>query len=211
MKAKILIISGFVFLAIFVLLSGFALDKNTNLSKEEKAWLQNHKGSVFVAAENNYPPFAFVNDQGFFSGISADYLAEIENILEIKFNISPPFHLAKNLQLLKNGEIDMITSLASTEERSQYLLFTEPYVKVPAVIVTRNDVEGVLKLKDIIGWKTGVGLDYAVHEYLLKNDPYLNLFPYEDDFQCLKKLAIGELDAVIVDIASASYLINSSC
>lgn len=180
------------------------------LNEEEFSWLQEHKGSIVVAPENNFPPFAYIDEQGFFKGISADYLEVIENKLGIKFLIAPPFHLSRSLQLLKDGEIDLITSLSKTDERSSYLLFSDSYIKVPAVILTKDTIYDDLSLEDLKGWSIGLGKDYAIHEYLQKNYPYLNLKPEIDDLICLEKLAIGNIDAVITDIASASWFISEN-
>lgn len=82
------------------------------LNQEEKQWLKNRQGSIIVAPEQNFPPFAYIDENGFFRGISADYLQHIESFLGVNFIIAPPFHLAKNLDLIKDHEIDIITSLS---------------------------------------------------------------------------------------------------
>jgi ABC-type amino acid transport substrate-binding protein len=207
-KLPLLLCFGAAFLVLF--LGCNRKSKLVELSQEEENWLHQHRGSVIVATEKNFPPFSFIDHQGFFRGISADYLSEIEQILQISFVYAPPFHLAKNLELLKNKEVDMISSLSKTKERSSYLCFSESYCQIPTVIITSDTIRESLKPEDMEGMLIGVGQDYGVHEYLMDQYPKLSLFPQRDDLICLQKLAIGELDAVVTDLSSASYFIREN-
>lgn len=179
------------------------------LSKEEREWLK-YNQSIIVAPEKNFPPFAFIDDKGFFKGISSDYLSEIENQLGVSFIIAPPFHLSKNLELIRQEEIDIITSLKLTKERIDYMNFSVPYIEIPTVIITRKIDKVYLDISDLKGFHIGVGENYAVHEYLRNNYPDLVLQAHKDDLEGLKKLSLGQLDAIIMDLASASYLTGSS-
>lgn len=199
----------FIFLGIFMISCHFNTIEN-DLTESEKEWISNRKGSIIVAPEKNYPPFAFIDEKGFFRGISADYLNEIEDNLDIQFVIAPSFHLAKNLELIKNKEIDVITSLTPTDKRSEFMDFSAPYIQVPTVIVTTDSIESTLDLSDMEGMKIAVGLDYGVHEYLAEKYMSLQLYPQFNDLICLEKLSKGEVDAVIADIASVSYLIKKN-
>lgn len=197
-----LIILGF--LVLLISSCGFQ-SRELKLSAEELEWVK-HNQSILVAPEENFPPFAFIDDKGFFVGISADYLAEIENKLGINFIIAPSFHLSKNLELIRQEEIDIITSLKATKERMEYMDFTVPYIEIPTVIITRKIDKEHLGINDLSGCNIGVGENYAVHEYLRNNYPELIVVAEKDDLEGLKKLSLGQLDAVIMDLASASYL-----
>nr|WP_253916290.1 MULTISPECIES: transporter substrate-binding domain-containing protein [unclassified Lentimicrobium] len=179
------------------------------MSAEEKEWLK-HNHSIIVAPEKNFPPFAFIDDKGFFKGISADFLAEIEEQLGLNFIIAPPFHLSKNLELIRQEEIDIITSIKSTKERREYMDFSIPYIEIPTIIITRKIDKKHLNLNDLEGCNVGVGENYAVHEFLRTNYPDLSIQTQKDDLDGLKKLSLGQLDAVIMDLASASFLTDKN-
>lgn len=210
MKTKLILFLGITALLSAALFTCARVEYQIELSNEEKVWLKNRRGSIIVATEKNYPPFAYIDQQGFFRGISADYIEEIEEYLGVTFVMAPPFHLARNLELVKNNEIDIITSLSKTDQRSQYMLFSEPYINVPAVIISFDTIKGAVKLEDLEGMRLGVGKDYGIHEYLKTNFPQLSIFPEEDDLNCFQKLMLGKLDYVITDISSASYLIREN-
>jgi|GEM_PF-2707304 len=184
-------------------------EKTAFLAGREIAWLKARNNTVIVATEFNYPPFAFVNDQGQFKGISADYLKLLEEKLPLHFEYLSPDHLAQQLTAVKTGRAQMICNLRETPERLQYLNFTPPYMEVPVVIITRNTTQGLSSLEGLRGRTVAVGQDYGVHEYLQAQQPDLNLYPVENDLIGLRQLSFGEIDAVVMDIASASYFIEN--
>jgi two-component system, sensor histidine kinase and response regulator len=180
------------------------------LTANERHWLENNKQELLLAPEANYPPFSFVDEQGRFCGISSDFISLLEQKLDVDFRIAPPNNLAYLLAQIKMGEIEMLTSLAKTPRRTDFLLFSEPYFKVPVYIFCRNTSVDLITLDDLSGKKVGLGNEYGVHEFLKKEYNFLNIFPQNDDHTSLQMLSVGELDAVVLDIASASWLIHQN-
>ncbi len=181
--------------------------KELHLTQEEKDWLEENP-ELLVATESNYPPFVFADGEDI-DGLSIDYLNLLDNYLSgIKFNLAPSQPLSVNLEKAREGEFDIITSLKETSTRSEYLLFTEPYIEVPAVIIVRKEVEGFLSLEDMEGKKIAVGEGYAVQEYLENYSENLDLVGVTDDVVALRMLAFSEVDVAICDVASASYFIQ---
>jgi len=177
------------------------------LTPEERTWLDSNAAKVRVAPEINYPPFSF-SQSGAWLGMSADFLHLIEARLGVHFLINDPQNLDAILQQTQEGKADLVTSLKSTPEREQYLVFTPPYVKVPTVIVTRGG--GVVGKwpEAFIGKSVAVGNGYGVQKYLERTYPIVPLTLVKDDLDGLRKLAFGEVDAVVMDVASASFFIE---
>ncbi|MBL8485251.1 MAG: diguanylate cyclase, partial [Rhodocyclaceae bacterium] len=177
------------------------------LTAEEQAWLAQHP-EIRLAPEADYAPFSFAGADGRFEGMSADYLKLVAARLGMAPRELTPAALADVLQKVKRGEADLVTSLKPTSERVTYLQFTAPYVEVPAVLLVRRDYRGPTDLRDMGRARVAVGNAYAVHEHLLHNYPTLPLVPLPDDRDCLRKLATGEVDAAVMDLASASWLLR---
>ena len=55
------------------------------LTLEEQQWLSEHEGKIRYAPNPNYPPIAFVDEDGTFKGITADYIKLIEQKLDFTF------------------------------------------------------------------------------------------------------------------------------
>jgi ABC-type amino acid transport substrate-binding protein len=75
------------------------------------------------------------------------------------------------LQQARQGKIDIISAIAKSEERAEYLLFTEPYLKLPMVIVTRDDAPVIEGIQDLQGKTIAVMEDYITHSYLKRDYP----------------------------------------
>lgn len=173
----------------------------------EKAWLESHP-HIRIAPEENYPPFIFVDPQGEIKGISADYISLLEKKIGIEFSFVQPTPLADILEKARGKKVDLITSLKKTPQRQSYLTFTESYIAIPAVIIARQKDTRKFSLPEMDGMRIAVGEGYGVQNFLLENYPDLDVRGVKDDLVGLQKLSFQEIDAVVMDIASASYLIS---
>jgi two-component sensor histidine kinase/ABC-type amino acid transport substrate-binding protein len=181
---------------------------NDLLTREERDWLAGHP-VIRIAFEPNYAPITFVDANGQTRGISVDYVELLEKKLGIRFQVVEPQDLSSNLDRVRKGKIDVLTSVMRTSERSAYLLFTPPYQIIPASIIVRKERKDTLTLDQMRGMKIAVVDGYAVQSYLQSRFPHLQLVPAKYELTCLRMLSFGEVDAVVVDMASASHLIQT--
>jgi diguanylate cyclase (GGDEF)-like protein/PAS domain S-box-containing protein len=197
----------FIFISLALVFLGAAISASGphDLSPEEKRWLDQHAAELRVAPELNYPPFSFY-ESGVWRGLSVDMLRLVEQQLGQTFTPLPGQSLDTILTLVKRGEVDVVTSLKETPERSKTLLFTPPYFNVPTVILVRDSSNATKWPASFVDKRIGVGKGYGVQSYLEKNYPALTLTLVQDDLEGMRKLTFGELDAMILDVASASYL-----
>jgi len=177
------------------------------LNAEERAWLAGHP-VIRVIPERNYAPFIFIGDDGKPQGISMDYLRLIGKKLAVTFRMEKGENLADALKKLQQGQADVITSVMKNEERSRYLIFTSPYISVPAVIIVKHENRETLSPEKLTGYRVAVGKGYAVEAYLREKYPGLRLVPVDDEVDGLKMLSFSEVDAIVADTASASYIID---
>jgi diguanylate cyclase (GGDEF)-like protein/PAS domain S-box-containing protein len=182
-----------------------ALAEPDYLSTDEKTWLSQHAEKIRVAPELDYPPFSYF-DSGAWRGLSVDVLRQMERQLGLTFSILPGQTLDVILTRVKSGEVDVVTSLKETPERSNTLLFTPPYFSVPTVILVKDSSDAKRWPASFVGQRVGVGKGYGVQSYLEKNYPDITLTLVKNDLEGMRKLSFGELDAVILDLASASFL-----
>lgn len=195
----------YVFLLISIIfLLGCSTEKVASfLNEEEQNWLLENGDSIRVVQDPLFAPLDFLNSKNEIIGISDDYLDLIEKKLDIKFIRTHRSSLEENLNFIKNKKVEIATSIAKTPQRSKYLLFTEPYYQSPAVIISNQSKK--LSINDLQGKKLSVSNLFAVHEFLVKNYPELDLDVVPDDLTGLKKLVFNETDVMVVDLGSASF------
>jgi PAS domain S-box-containing protein len=197
------------FLAPAVGASGRALSDGTaSLTPQERQWLSQHDGQVRIGI-TVIPP-QIIRDNGEYQGLSIDYIRLMERLLGCRFKLVPFATWNEVIQAAKMRRIDMIFAAQKTPDRLAYLLFTEPYIELPNMIVVRKDRQGAYSLKEMNGWSVAVSEGSAVQEYLHKEFAYLDLRPVQDELTGLMKVSLGEVDAMVVEISRASYYIEKA-
>ena len=178
------------------------------MTAEERAWLNTHSGKIRLAPSPGWEPMEFVDENGAYKGLVADYMHLIEERLGFKFVIIRAKTWYEVLQMAKNRKIDVISAGYDTPERREFMIWTEPYIEVPEVIVTRKSWEGELTLDDMKGMRVGVTLAYVVADWIKKNHPEVPLINVPTDRVGLRMVSFGELDAMIAELPIASYSIE---
>jgi len=181
----------------------------TALTKAERAWIAKHP-VVRLMPDPLFPPYEYFDEDGVFQGIGADFVALMEKKLGIRFDVIRVENWQESVAKTKSRENDVWSVVASTPERSKYMLFTKPYIESPAVIVVRSDVGSQLEVQDLKGMKVTVSSGYAVHEILKKRHPDMAFDPVPDPLTGLKKVSFGMADAMVINVALASHLMEKA-
>lgn len=203
------------FLSIFVLQAATSFGKETesarqseiNLNQEEKDWLQAHP-EIRLSPDPDFLPIEFIDESGNYIGIAADYIALLQEKLGIEFKILKFKNWTEVLEKTRSKEADMWGAATPTPQRLEYMSFTEPFIEMPAVIIVRNQVDRSLTLKDLKGMKVGVISGYGIHDHLTNNYSELQLDPVPDIKAGLNKVSFGMIDAMVANIALASFYIE---
>ena len=183
------------------------LAKGLALSEEERRFLAEHP-VIRVGIDPHWYPLEFVDAQGRHAGVSADYLALIEPLLGVRFEVTTDRTWPEVLAKIKARELDMLAMAAPTPERSQLLNFTRPYLRSPMVIVTRIDVDYLPDPSWLQGHTVAVVGDYASYEWLKYSYPELDLQVVNTTIEGLEKVATGRAFALVDNLASVSFLIR---
>ena len=130
--------------------SELAGEKQVPLTDTELEWLADHK-SIRLGVDPAYPPFDFVDEHGRHTGMGADYMALIAERLGVNMIAVPDLTWNEVLDGAKKKEIDVLPAAANTQDRKAYLNFTRPYIRMPIVIMGRNDHPPVAGLSDLKG------------------------------------------------------------
>ncbi len=177
------------------------------LTAEERAWLEEHE-SIRMGPDPSGPPLEFFDEDGKYSGIASDYAALIEQRLGIRFQIEKHEKFSEVVESTKRGEIDLWMAAVRTDERTGYLLFTEPYVQFRAVIIVREDERRQLDLEDLAGLRVAGTEGYASVTWLREQVPEIELIAVPSTADGLTAVSFGAADAIVVSDALASYYIE---
>ena len=190
----------------------FALDKLDStpfvLTQNEKNWIETHP-IITVGVDKDYAPYEWLENEEY-KGLAVDYMKRIEKIVGIEFQIVKNKSWNEIINMAKNGEIDMITSIVQTPERSKYLNFTEFYRKCPVIIIDRGNNGFIGGLKYLNNKKVSIEKDYFMEEILRTNYPNIKLQVVDSTKKALELANSGEVDAYVGDLGLADYLIKKN-
>ncbi len=177
------------------------------LTNQEISWLKAHP-VVRVAPDPDFPPVEFFDQSGTYKGIAADFIALLEKKLPLRFEI---VHLDNWDQVLSQGrsrEIDMFGAAVPTPQRLHYMKFSRSFVEFPAVILARKEQHISPKVNALDGKHVAVVSGYAAYEYMKRVYPKVHLEVMPDIASGLRQVSFGRVDAMILNLASASYAIR---
>ncbi|MGD9371080.1 MAG: transporter substrate-binding domain-containing protein, partial [Desulfobacterales bacterium] len=178
-----------------------------DLTENEQAFLKAHS-IIRVHNEKDWPPFNYF-EYGTPRGLSIDYMNQVAGKLgiQIEYVTGPGWN--EFLEMVKRKELDVMLNIVKTEDRMKYLLYTEPYVKNPNVIVSseNNPYETI---EALFGKAAAFPKGFFYEEVLTKSFPQIKRLPVEDTLASLKAVTFGQADAALGEAAVMRTLINKN-
>jgi PAS domain S-box-containing protein len=173
-------------------------------SQQESAFLQAHS-KLKLGVAPSWAPFDFIDHEGKYAGICSDYMRIVGHRLGLEINPVKDLTWAQVLEGAKAGRIDLVAAIVRTKEREEYLTFSKPYLKVPLVIITREDAAYTGGMDDLKGGAVAVTKGYATQAILEKEHPELELMMVDTVDQAFKAVAEGRALAAIEAVASLDF------
>ena len=178
------------------------------LTEAEQNWLDQHNGKIVLGHDPAAKPIDFIDKDGKFRGLAADYMRLLEKKLGIKFKIAKIPTWAGVLEQAKLRKVDVLCAFTKDAQREKWLLFTEPYLTIPAVIITRDDVKGELSLSQMTGKRVTFTKGWVIDDYLRKNFNNLTFMPAVNGKTAMDYVSTGQADAWVTALTTASVFIE---
>ncbi len=176
-----------------------------NLTLKEKAWIKEHP-EIRVHNETDWAPFNF-NDNGKPKGLSIDYMNLLSKKTGIRVNYISGPSWGEFLDMIRKKELDVMLNIVKTEDRQKYILFTDPYVENPNVIVSSKE-NRYERIDQLFGKTVSFPKGFFYEEVLTKNYPQIVRLPVRDTYESLKVVSFGKADAALGESAVLNFLIN---
>ena len=152
---------------------------------------------VYTArADEHYPPFEYVDDNGEPAGFTVDLLHAVaaEMNLDIDLQTGPWTTIRTQLE---GGEIDILTGMYRTPERDKLVDFSVPhYIATYSLFVP--DGSSISSPSDLSNRTVLVQQDDLGHDFLIKNGYTNQIITRENWADVLTALEQGEADCALV-------------
>lgn len=170
------------------------------LTKEELEYIES-VGSVRVSYDPSLAPLSYRNNEGVFSGVTADIFAQIKETSGIgfQFNASPA---AQSLEALKQGKTDVICVVDGDylwDERNQ-MNTTLRYLHTPSVLITHGEGSDVKTLALPEG--------YQLSERIAQSNQDKEILYFDSVEECFGAVLKGKAQATYTNTQTANYLLR---
>ena len=181
-----------------------------SLSDEQRSWLAEHQqlrvGVVLQA------PYAMPGRRGQqLSGINVELMNWLASALGVQLVWTRFADQAALDDAARNGQIDLVPGLAQTPAGLRLWLFSDPYMRIPQLLVGERDGDIALDLEQLDPTVPVAVLEpSAVATYLRSNYSNLLLRGVDSQRQGLQALLGGQVHYAVVDEAQLSRLSGES-
>ena len=200
-KSAAMVLSLLLLFAIWA--AGSVYGQESDFTPEELDYIKEHP-VVITAVDPMFQPYEFIDSDGNYKGMAADYLKLIEVKTGLTFQILAGLTWPEAYEMALNGQVDLLPCIGITNERQTLFLFTEGYFKYQRAIFSLEDSPNY-KFSDLDEISVGVQRNsshYSFISYETDIEPVL----YEDAESLITALSLGEIDAIVANYASAKYL-----
>ena len=182
-------------------------DPLAELTLSEKQWLSIHP-QLSLGVDTSWYPFDFSDSDGNFSGIAADYIKYVSDNLHINFTPERGATWRESLDRTISGKVDVMAAVAITDQRKNFLNYTEAYFTAPIVIVTNKNSFYANDMKSLSGKTLGIVKGYAMNDWVGRDFPDIKVQPVDSIVDGLERVNSGEIDAYTGAIAVINYEID---
>ena len=187
------------------------------LTQNQQQWLDAHP-DIHIGIDSDFYPIEFVNNNGDFSGVSADITQLINSNLNINMRPTYGLNWTEVIQGVEDKSIDVLSAMAPSGAENLPILFTKPYMGSSQVVITtigRSPIEtrksedgiDIYSLESLYGEKVSITKGYPEHEKVIKYWPKIDLLVENTTLDVLLSLSEGRATAAIVNLDTALPLI----
>ncbi|BEP28756.1 transporter substrate-binding domain-containing protein [Helicovermis profundi] len=164
---------------------------------------ENKDITVYIAGDNNYPPYEFLDEKNEFKGFNVDILKAIAKKEGFKIKFMPrPWKAA--IDLLEFGEVDLIQGMTKSEERSKKFDFSDRLISNEQVIFVNKDTTYISSLDDLKGRKISYQKGDISYE-ILKGKEGIELVEFENQKEAIDALLNKKVSAFIGNKLTGIY------
>lgn len=186
---------------------GFLGGERLRLSDNEQRWLEKHP-RIKVVAFDKFVPLSFFNEQGQFEGLSAEVLSRISLRTGLKFDVQRGGSMLHQIEAASVGEVDMLGVVTPSVEGAEKIRFTRPYLTNPYVLVVSANNERLATLEDMPGKRLALVSGNSLVAQVAADYPGIEFVGAENTEHALALVARGSVDATVVSLISARYMIT---
>ncbi|MGI9537036.1 MAG: transporter substrate-binding domain-containing protein [Desulfocapsaceae bacterium] len=181
-------------------------DVELKLSAQEKAWLAAHS-RILLGVDPEFVPFEFIDVDGSYRGMCADYVNLISDRTGIAMDIAPNLSWNKAVERAKIKKIDVLPCVGMTEKRKEFLTYSNPHQTFYRVFVTKEGSIIGNSVDDLEGLQVAVQKNSSHHGFLQDNTEIKPTL-FDTAEEAINSVSEGRSDVFVGNENMTGYTIN---
>lgn len=177
------------------------------LSPSEKAYLVAHN-PVSLCVDPDWWPFEVIDEKGRHTGIAADLLQQVVQSTGMVITLQITRSWEETLRASQSGKCTLLSFLNQTPDRERWLVFSEPLLRDPNVLITRADHAPIADLAGLRGKSIALPRGTAMMERIQRDFPNLRVVGTESESEALELVSSGQVDMTLRSLIVAAYTIK---
>jgi len=180
-----------------------------NLTPVEKEYLINNP-VIRVQNDGNYPPFNYLIN-GRPSGYSIDLIKVMAKMLGVDLDIIQGKSWNEYMAMLKRKELDALINSIDIKSRRDFARFTEPYVDIATLAVSRaGEFNPIVSKENLIGKRIAITKGYAINTRLKELLPQSVFIQVKDTAVALALISSHQADVYFEAVSVLDYYMTKN-
>lgn len=167
----------------------------TSFSTEEQAFIQ-QKTPITLSNQQNWMPFDFV-ENGLSKGYSIDIMKLISSKSGLNFEYTNGYSWSDMLRIFQSGDLDIIHSIAYSEEHANYGLFTDSFHEIEYFFISHKDSPTIPNYEALQGKYLAMVKGSELDGFIQQNYPEIVLKHYPNASAAIQAVDQGQAYAVL--------------
>lgn len=152
---------------------------------------------VFMCVDPDWWPFETIDERGSHVGIAADLVALATSRAKLQVALYPTKTWEESVAASKAGKCQLASFLNQSPERDQWLIFTEPLLVDPNVLIVREDSPPLGDLATLKGRSIALPKESAVYERVRRDFPNLKLIGTDSEYEAFGMVSNRKADMTL--------------
>lgn len=179
------------------------------LTDSERAYLT-AQNPIGLCVDPDWWPFEVIDERGQHRGMAADLLALVSARTGVQFVLYPTTTWEASVAASQAGKCLAMSFLNRTPDRERWLIFTEPLLIDPNVLITREEHPFIAGVAQLHGKTIALPKETAMSERIKRDFPNLTVLDTTSENEALGWVSEHKADMTLRSLIVAAHTIKSN-
>lgn len=185
----------------------WANESRVPLSVTQQVYLNAHP-TLSMCVDPDWLPFEAIDKNNQHVGIAADLIALVAAKTGLQIQLYPTSGWEESLAASRNGDCVALSLLNQTPEREQWLIFTDPLLDDPNVLITREDHPFISDVAGLTDKTIALQRGSAMAELFARDFPNLIIIDTDTEAEAMQLVSDGKADLTLRSLVVAAQTIK---